>query len=394
MMGYKGKIFRAIASLLVFLYVLSPAAETGLAFAAWLDPPIGAPGKDDVGVNDEDDVNRRIQKANVLFFLDTSHPMMFEPRGRLPYVVLDRFGSIDSGATQTAYGYNAAGAAEMMRYATFGVGTVPPVDSFFTAKLRKWVNYGRDTDERNNLGATGGSADINAAENMYRYYSPYGQAGHNLQATFRNQQDAYSGTIDDSGLGYAFSDTAAIRNNRPLPYMLVFKNPAYWENGMPGFNPNNAAHREELVPNDSRLYQTKLVMWRLLADRILFENIRFGMSTVYTVAFTAQSATTGNVPNAGTARNTPNNHVVYKVDPWGANATYPNGAYYITADGASSSNTGQTESVQGGTWGIYATTGANLNRQRRAFLRVPIAEYDKVWTTKGRAVTMTQMERF
>jgi hypothetical protein len=393
-MRYKGKIFRTLASLLVFLYVLSPAAETGLAFAAWLDPPVEATGKNDVGVNDDDDVENRIRKANVLFFLDTSHPMMFEPRGRLPYVVESSSGNINSPSTLATYGYNAATAIQMMQYATFGVGTVPPVDSFFTAKLRKWVHYGRETDFSNNLGATGGDTDINAAENKYRYYSPYAEAGHNLQATFINQQDAYSGTNDYSGLGYAFNNTAAIRNNRPLPYMLVFKNPLYWENGMPGFSPNIAAHREQLVPNDSRLYQTKLVMWRLLEDRILFENIRFGMSTVYTVAFTAQSAMTSDSPSTNAARTTPTNHVVYKVNPWGINNTYQYGAYYINSTGTTWSNTSQTESVQGGTWGIYGTTGANLNRQRRAFLRVPIAESDKKWTTKGGKVTMTHMERF
>ncbi|MDR1651647.1 MAG: hypothetical protein LBR87_07650, partial [Synergistaceae bacterium] len=393
-MRYQRKIFRVVAFLLVFSVVFTPTAETGLALAAWLDPPVDAPGKNEVGVDDDEDVNRRLQKANVLFFLDTSHPMALEPRGRLPYVVGNTStGAIDSQATYNAYGYNASGAIDLMKYFTFGVGTVPPVDSFLTARLKKWVHYGRDTDPRNNLGAGGGPTDINDPANQSRYYSPYNYEGHNLAATFVNQQDAYPGT-GNTGLGYNFK--TAVAGGHALPYMLVFKNPAYWRNGMPGFNPSNAAHQLELVPNDSRLYQTKLVMWRLLEDRMLFENIRFGLSTVYSIAFTARtggSSTsetnkgfTSDMPSQGMSRTTPANHVVYKVNPYGANSTFINGAYWLNAAGTTWSNTGQSTEVQGGTWGIYGSSGAVTNRQRRSFLRVPIADYDKEWTTKGGAV--------
>jgi hypothetical protein len=371
--------------------VIAVACAVGgrLALAAWLEPVVSAPGKDEVGVEDDENVNRRVQKANVLFFLDTSHPMMFEPRGRMPYVVEFSEGVINSSATQSAYGYSAAEAIDMMKYATFGVGTVPPADSFYTSKLFKWVNYGRDTNSGNNLT----TLDLNTEENLNRYYSPYAQSGHNLQATFRNQTDAYHNE-GPPGLGYSFNNTSAIVNNRPLPYMLVFKNPAYWENGMPGFNPNNPAHRDELVPNDSRLYQTKLVMWRLLEDRMLFENIRFGLSTVYSAAFTSRRGLTNEIPSAGDPSTVTPSHIVYKVAPWGANGTYVNGAYYVNSNGITWSNTWMNPSQQGGTWGIYTEVGDVLNRQRRSFLRVPIAEYDKMWTTRGGALSMTQLARF
>jgi hypothetical protein len=384
---------RGLAALLAVAAAVASAAAGRLALAAWLDPPVEAPGKSEVGVDDDEDVNRKERRANVLFFLDTSHPMMFEPRGRVPYVVQSSSGVIDSAKTKAQYGYTAVEAIDMMKYATFGVGTVPPADSFYTGRLQKWVNYGRDTDPSNNLVAVSGAVDLNSAQNMYRYYSPYAHDGHNLQATFRNQTDAYPGT-DATGLGYAFGDTDAIKRNRPLPYMLVFKNPAYWERGMPGFNPGNPKHLEELVPNDSRLYQTKLVMWRLLEDRMLFENIRFGLSTVYSVAFTSRPGLTNEVPAPNQSRTVTANHIVYKVAPWGADGTYVNGAYYITSDGTTWSNSGQSKSQQGGTWGIYQANGAVLNRQRRSFLRVPIAAYDKIWITKGGAVRMSQLDRF
>jgi hypothetical protein len=381
------------AALLIFLSLAMIGASCGEALADLLSTPVAANLKADVGGDDDENVSVGARKANVLFFLDTSHPMMLEPRGRMPYVVLDWWGDIDSSETERVYGYNLRQARDMMGYATFGVGTVPPVDSFFTAPLFRWVNYGRDTDDRNNLGYGGGSADVNAPENYYRYYAPYADAGHNLKSTFKNQDDAYPGDNRSSGLGYSFSSSAAINGNRPLPYMLVFKNPAYWEKGWPQPGP---PPRDELMPNDSRLYQTKLVMWRLLEDRALFNNIRFGMCTVSSVAMVAQaeSGFTANAPSSGNGRNMKASHVVYKVSPWGANSDFPRGTYYLTGDGNVYSNASSRAGQQGGTWGVYKESGAALNRQNRALLRVPIANYDKAWTTRGGGVSMTHIDRF
>ncbi|MDR3076333.1 MAG: hypothetical protein LBU26_03440, partial [Synergistaceae bacterium] len=386
------------------LFLLSLALAAGLvfgagargAFAGMRGGALEAVRKSDVGYEEDENIQVGAQSANVLFFLDTSYSMMFDPRGKLPFVVLDSKGEIDGAATKKKYGYDKAGAIDMMKYATFGVGTVPPIDSFFIDYLFKAVNYGRDTDERNNLGYGGGSTDINHPDNYFRYYSPYA-AKHNLGPIFKNQRDAYPGTDKKSGLGYYFKDTKAIVNGKPLPYMLVFKNPKFWEKGMPGFDPKNPKHREELVPNDSRMYQTKLVLWRLLEDSGLFMNIRFGLAMGYANALTpeAQTGFTDNPPYAGATRDVPEDSAAYKVAPWGADGTYKYGAFYITEEKGLAYSNQKAGGAQGATWEVSDDAGIReWNLQQRAFLAVPFAEYDKVWVTQNGQVSMTHADRF
>ncbi|MDR3279563.1 MAG: hypothetical protein LBT23_03530 [Synergistaceae bacterium] len=362
-----------ISLALLSLFFTFLILERSGALAAWFDPPVPAPRKSEIALDDDDSVRRGAEKANVLFFLDTSHPMMIEPRGKMPYVVGDAIGNINDAQTLAHFGYTRAEALDMMRYVTFGVGTVPPADSFYTAAVTNLNNYGRDTNTANNL-----VGDIDNPDNRFRYYSPYEHAGHNLSDTFRNQD-------------HSFRD--AVAGGAALPYMLVFKNPAHWRHGLTTFT------ADDLVPNDSRMYQLKLVMWRLLEDRLLFENIRFGMSTVYTCAFTAGYGTfTSSTPENTLAR-TAINHMVYKINPWGRDSTgtgtFPQGSYYVLNDAINTVYSGRMDlahGMQGGTWGV--TSAGDPNYQRRAFLRVPIADYNTTWTTKDENVHMTQLERF
>jgi len=405
---------RLTATIIALILAAPIMFEHRSAIAAWLSPPVIAPGKNEVGIDDSDDVSRRIQKANVLFFLDTSHPMMIEPRGRMPYVVLNNnsaapANNIDSTATQTAFGYNKAGAIDMMKYVTYGVGTVPPVDSYYKAPVVNFSNFGRDTNAANNLSPT--NTNLDHPDNYYKYYSPYNTAKdtakRNLSAMFVNQNDLYSGnassytTVSPAGYkgwangsipGTAFTHNynykTAVSGNPALPYMLVFKNPAHWKTPPASFTVN------DLVPNDSRMYQMKLVMWRLLEDKMLFENIRFGMSTVFSTAQTLDDTLTADAPSSTVTRMDNIYHHVYKIAPFSTNyGEYTNGIYYVLNDVTYTSNgiptiTANTGTgsygyygIQAGTWGVYANGFVDF--QRRAWLRVPIAEYDKAWTTKG-----------
>jgi hypothetical protein len=75
---------------------------------------------------------------------------------------------------------------------------------------------------------------------------------------------------------YDYKNLSARRQS--YPYALVFKDPRYWHYGWTG--PGEPTP-DDLVPNDSRMYQTKLVLWNLLQNEDLFKSFRFGMATTF-----------------------------------------------------------------------------------------------------------------
>ena len=98
--------------------------------------------------------------------------MIFSPKGKLPQVVLRSGGTNPDGtvadwpATLARYGKTKQDIIEMMKYCTFGTGTLP---------FRKNNNvqsdsnhYGRDVDDGNNL--TPGNTNLADPRNMYNYY--------------------------------------------------------------------------------------------------------------------------------------------------------------------------------------------------------------------------------
>ncbi|MDR1510576.1 MAG: hypothetical protein LBS53_13165 [Synergistaceae bacterium] len=423
-MMHRRKIFRAIASILVFFIILPPSAETGAAFAAWFTPPIEAPGKDDVGADDADNAKGRLRKANVLFFLDTGNGMLFSPKGRLPLAVLrtelrpipntwprqyeivpNSDGTVaDWQDTNNLYNYLPGSPTNnevrdyvinMMQYNTFGNGTVPPVNSSANNALRDNDHYGRDIDDANNFVRTGSvSGDIEM--NRDNYYFPYSEqarvAANDISHTFR-YQSSLKGTVPDSysspGSYYTkdydrgFNFKSAVPDNKSaLPYMMVFKDPKHWK----GWTGSTSPTQSDLAPNDSRIYQMKLVMWRLLEDRMLFENIRFGMASAFSM-----------MSNWGSTWMIP-----YKVYPYGYRSgtdpisLYTHGILGTTNDGVPSKY--QVYDSVDSTWGIPAAafeptaTQMERNFANRGYLKVPIAEYDKVWE-KG-TMKMSQLDKF
>jgi hypothetical protein len=106
--------------------------------------------------------------------------------------------------------------------------------------------------------------------------------------------------------------TGTDATRKKYPYALVFKNPAYWE------TPPETWTEEDLVPNDSRMYQTKLVLWRLLQNRDLFKNFRFGLATTF-LSLGNPETVWNHGTHYGINRPRQDMNGIFKVYPFGAN---------------------------------------------------------------------------
>lgn len=175
-----------------------------------------------------------VPAPNVLFLLDTGSPMVFSPKGIMPL---------------RTDGYSQWERAQLLKDCTYGTGTRPMNES----NQYNYFRYGRDLDNSNN-----------------RIGDP----------------DCYY-TSDPS-----------------KPYFLTFKNSAYHVNPPSGvnvgdvitgypkykdspyasqpFSPSQQVY-EQLVPNDSRMYMMKLVLWRLTGaeNARLFSRMNVAMATSY-----------------------------------------------------------------------------------------------------------------
>jgi hypothetical protein len=109
--------------------------------------------------------------------------------------------------------------------------------------------------------------------------------------------------------------SSSVRADKAYPYALVFKDPRYWA------NPPSSWTENDLVPNDSRMYQTKLVLWNLLSDRNMFKNLRIGMATTFlSPANLERSVQQRSLHQHGIAWDqNPDTNGVFKVYPFGAN---------------------------------------------------------------------------
>ncbi|MDR1579823.1 MAG: hypothetical protein LBS35_05660, partial [Synergistaceae bacterium] len=102
---------------------------------------------------------------------------------------------------------------------------------------------------------------------------------------------------------------------KPYPYALVFKDPKYWATG---WTEGRAPDDDDLVPNDSRMYQTKLVLWNLLQDKELFKNIRFGMATTFLSPANVEIGTYAHT-HSGYAHPRQDINGIFKVYPFASN---------------------------------------------------------------------------
>ncbi|MDR0616548.1 MAG: pilus assembly protein [Synergistaceae bacterium] len=320
--------------------------QNGLFLKATLKSEVGLGDEDQLGVGAETMVS-----ANVLFMIEATAGMQFTPKSVMPSVVLrndpdwrdsGRPGA-DWGLTKSSYGHTVDDVIEMMENATFGIGAMPV--SWSGGNLRAERNlYGRDRDDSNNYKRLSDdpSEDIklNADKGRY-YYAPFlkadtqaekdaiarVKAGYAKQST--KLQTKYTGygaanhvgathyNLTTKELGSSVSEYtytgSNVSNAKKFPYALIFKDPQYWENGKPG-----AINTNDLVPNDSRLYQTKLVLWNLLEDEAMWSNMRIGLASTYLPTTNDTNFGSGGGNHTGLSNRYDFNGM-YKVAPFGAN---------------------------------------------------------------------------
>ncbi|MDR0616766.1 MAG: hypothetical protein LBG29_08160 [Synergistaceae bacterium] len=328
-----------MAAVLLAALILAPI---GINIIAWADPwPDGKilfpPYKEEMPLEDNNQI-LVTRKANVLFVLDTGSPMTFTANGKMP-----EWG-VNVSAEPVETGQQQAGA--MLREATYGHGGLPVLgNTFAPPDISPTDRYGREgpdsEDEDNNI--TMNTLDLNL--HLDNYYSPFNYADHPL--------------------GVFGVDS------EPMPYALVFKNSDWWKNGPPQ---GTQLNKSDLVPNDSRMYKMKLVMWRVLSDMILVENLRIGLATTYQEMNTA---------NAGFYAD------YYKTSPYGAfDPNFPHGTapgwstklsdiFYSVPPDESPAYRDATSAF----WGInrdYYEVDHNDVKWKllnRAYLRVPMDDY-------------------
>ncbi|MCL2683628.1 MAG: hypothetical protein FWE55_00140 [Synergistaceae bacterium] len=355
MSGKKRKSLLVISAFVLISLSLAAALLWERAASAYLTfyPYVEAPPKNSVALDDNEQVRGGAERANVLFVLDTGSAMTFTPTGTMP-----------------EWGVNVntpANAAAMLRQATYGHGGLNVVGTASTNnnsadRRSRMGREGLDEDDEKNNAKPG---DWNLNNHLNDYYSPF---------NYPNNMPA---------LDLGISGAPAI------PYALMFKNQAYWTNG-----PGGSFTKDDLVPNDSRMYKMKLVMWRVLEDAVMLEKLRIGMATTFQEF---------NGPNM--------NYIAdfYKFGGFGAfgtTFTYGTGPGWATglANG-SGSGQGYYQSASA-YWGIDrdyydilptdAKYGFQWKLLNRAYLRVPIAEYSqehanmfRLWIDGYENITMT-----
>lgn len=336
--------------LLVVAVIFYQGWHAGMLWGAVPSKMVEGVPKDDIVLDDDDRLTGVSRRANVLFLLDTGSAMTFAPDGKMPEVTLFTNGNPDwpttykklSDTTVTlptaqAQTLSLAIINDRLAKATYGAGGLSLTGTLNAGAER----FGRDVDTSNNVI---GSADC--------YYTSDPAKPYLL--TFRTLSHGNWGGTGTKPSGWPAGLTSYLPggadSNKPVPASLV---------------------DQYMMPNDSRMYQMKLVMWRLLSDATLFENLRFGMATTYQGL-------------------TPASHYIadfYKASPFGKTTTYPNGTGPDWATGLTGSN-GYTNS-QSIHWGIdrQVYTPASNNDWKyanRAYLRVPIDSYSATHVEKFR----------
>ena len=258
---------------------------------------------------------------NVLLLLDVGSPMTFTPEGTMP----------QRGDSNTP-----AQRVQMLKDCTYGSGARPEA-------VKGGSRYGRDLDNGNNKI---GDPDC--------YYTPY------------------DGTYPENGV------EGAAKPNKP--YFLTFRDSGYHVNlpagvrvgdvvtGYPGspYPSQSFSHGQniykQLVPNDSRLYIMKLVLWRLTSpeNADLFSRMSVAMGTSYQE---------DNYPHRMYAD-------FYKAPDWGIKAGFPYGGAPGWATGLQNNYSASQTAWCGINRDFYSSNDARRWRQvNRAVLKVPFGRF-------------------
>jgi hypothetical protein len=288
--------------------------------------------KSEAALDDTDRTTGGARKANVLFMVEAAPPMSYTTRGVTPTTVrqwdwYNNEEAIDWVQTKKLYGMDFEDINRANWHATFGIGMMPP--AYSGVDLRKERNlYGRERLGENDF-KKGKDFDEDMELNKDRYYFPfkdpaaaravkeaYGSQATKLETHFASVPSKPGSTSWNTGTAsvQGASQTAnwtynKLNADKGLPYALVFKDPAYWA------APPDSWTSRDLVPNDSRMYATKLVLWRLLEEESLFKSIRFGLATTFLSPANGYIET-GN--HSGLKGRTDMNGI-FRVDPFGSN---------------------------------------------------------------------------
>ncbi|MDR3255385.1 MAG: hypothetical protein LBT31_07435 [Synergistaceae bacterium] len=384
--------FRKLAATLTLSAFISGAlAPLQAAAAAGLDDlKLRAPLKRDLAFEETDETTGGERKANVLFLIESTAAMGFTPKGVVPQVWRDNrwddsyWESANWEDTRNKLGYTIHDINRMMEDATFGMGALPT--AWRNGDLRPERNlYGRDLDSGNNY-KKGKNLSEDIALNKDNYYFPFLEAGNALVGLYNGQMtplevsfdnaptlwpdivafNKYSsgsdvcsynhptgswsslkiGYVSDvfnekarrikSNSGMRFQGDEVVRysywnatmDNKPYPYALVFKDPKYWANG---WTENTLPGPNDLVPNDSRMYETKMVLWNLLQNRDVFKGLRFAMATTF---LSPANVEIGATEGTHYGYNQPRSDIngMFKVSPYSSNVMTKS---YFDADGNS-----------------------------------------------------------
>ncbi|MDR1623172.1 MAG: hypothetical protein LBS00_12465, partial [Synergistaceae bacterium] len=179
---------------------------------------------------------------NILFLLDTGSSMTFTPTGILPDTSDGRAVSVRENLVKAGATYGGGGRP-------FSLNGTEQGDA---ASL--FSRYGRDVDASNNI-----------IGDPYSYYSPYPDKPYFL--TFKNRTWA-----DWNGVGTP--------PNPVMPEEIGDYLPGHPRAGQ---TVSTALANQYLVPNDSRIYQMKLALWRIFGSENAetFAGMRVGMATTY-----------------------------------------------------------------------------------------------------------------
>lgn len=210
-----------------------PAGITLIALLLWNNVASAAELKPIPKATYPQDIVLTGVEPNVLFLLDTGSAMVFTPNGIMPLET--------DGKSQSAR-------AQALAQATYGVGARPPI---INGSSRTDVGhgghdrYGRDIDDsNNNIG------------DPYCYYTP--DENYPYLLTFKQVTG---------------QDYGKVTNLTSLPFSIPVGNRII-----------NSEHiRNYMVPNDSRMYIMKLVLWRLteMPQAEMFSKMNVAMATSY-----------------------------------------------------------------------------------------------------------------
>lgn len=226
---------------------------------------------------------------NVLIFLDIGSPMTFSPKGVIPI----------SDGVKSPEDLN-----KMLEDCTYGSGARP---------LSRGGVEGRDLDV--NGGSNRFGRDVDPDNNIIGhpdcYYSPFPDKPYFL--TFKDKKFA-----DWDGKGNppsGFPDGL----KKYLPGGSSFGRPIEKDE-------KDAIGKkliEYLVPNDSRLYKMKLVLWRITSEKELFSSTNIAVSTTYSETYSEKNTNPSHLADFYRAakENAKKGESAY----YGANSTFTNG---------------------------------------------------------------------